>query len=268
VTVHLRRMYVDCRYGQLHVHSAFPSSGGFDELTPLVCLPPAPLTGGLFKPFLAEMGRDRSVYAPDAPGCGESDRPEAAPSVHDYAQAYGDLIDTLRLRQVDVLGYQSGSLSAIELAVARPEQVRRVVLVGVPAFDARDREGYASRPWPARPREDGSHLIEEWQRIRRARGPGASLARLTADLGSGLRAGDEASWGPAAAAHYTAGERLPLLRQPVLVLRPHDEFWDMTARTEPLLRDARRIDMPECDGSLFDTRSGDLARDVSAFLDR
>ena len=31
---------------------------------------------------------------------------------------------------------------------------------------------------------------------------------------------------------------------------------------------ARRIDMPECDGSLFDTRSGDLARDVSAFLDR
>ena len=70
VTVHLRRMYVDCRYGQLHVHSAFPSSGGFDELTPLVCLAPAPLTGGLFKPFLAELGSDRSVYAPDPPGCG------------------------------------------------------------------------------------------------------------------------------------------------------------------------------------------------------
>ena len=71
VTVHLRRMYVDCRYGQLHVHSAFPSSGGFDELTPLVCLAPAPLTGGLFKSSLAETGRDRRVYAPDAPGCGE-----------------------------------------------------------------------------------------------------------------------------------------------------------------------------------------------------
>ena len=75
--------------------------------------------------------------------------PEAAPSVHDYAQAYGDLLDTLRLRQVDVLGYQSGSLAAVELAVARPEQVRRVVLVGVPAFDARDREGL-SRAGPGR----------------------------------------------------------------------------------------------------------------------
>ena len=40
VTVHLRKMYVDCRYGQLHVHTAFPSSGGFDELTPLVCVAP------------------------------------------------------------------------------------------------------------------------------------------------------------------------------------------------------------------------------------
>ena len=36
VTVHQRKMYVDCRFGQLHVHTAFPSSGGFDELTPLV----------------------------------------------------------------------------------------------------------------------------------------------------------------------------------------------------------------------------------------
>ena len=45
VTVHLRKMYVDCRFGQLHVHTAFPSSGGFDELTPLVCIHPAPLSG-------------------------------------------------------------------------------------------------------------------------------------------------------------------------------------------------------------------------------
>jgi hypothetical protein len=28
-------MYVDCRYGQLHVHTAFPSNGGFDERVPL-----------------------------------------------------------------------------------------------------------------------------------------------------------------------------------------------------------------------------------------
>ena len=52
----------------------------------------------------------------------------------------GDLLDTLRLRQVDLLGYQSGSLAAAELAVARPDQVRRVILDSVPVFDAKERE--------------------------------------------------------------------------------------------------------------------------------
>jgi hypothetical protein len=42
----------------------------------------------------------------------------------------------------------------------------------------------------------------------------------------------------------------------------------MTARTETLLRAARRIDMPDCDGSLFDMRSAEVAREVSGFLDR
>ena len=34
----LRRMYVDCRYGQLHLTTAYPTSGGFDEALPLVYL--------------------------------------------------------------------------------------------------------------------------------------------------------------------------------------------------------------------------------------
>src|SRR5512136_3376131 len=63
VTIHLRKMYVDCRFGQLHLHTAFPSSGGFDELTPIVCIPPATQSARLFKPLLADLGRDRSVYA-------------------------------------------------------------------------------------------------------------------------------------------------------------------------------------------------------------
>ena len=268
VTVHLRKMYVDCRYGQLHMHTAFPSNGGFDELTPLVCLHPSPLSGRVFRTLLAELGQQRSVYAPDLPGCGESDAPASAPTVADYAAAVGDLLDSLRLRQVDLLGYQFGSLAAAELAVARPDQVRRVILASVPVFDARERETYNSKPWPLRAREDGTHLVEEWQRIRRSRGVSAPLARLGEDLGTALRAGDSAAWGPAAAANYPAGERLPLLRQPTLVLRPKDEFWDMTARADGLLSEARRIDLEGHNGGLFDTGAADVARYVREFLDR
>ncbi len=268
VTVHLRKMYVDCRFGQMHLHTAFPSSGGFDELTPLLCVHPGPLSGRLFKGILGELGRDRSVYAPDLPGCGESDAPATAPAVADYAAALGDLIDTLRLRQVDVLGYQTGSVVAVELALSRPEQIRRVILAGVPVFDAREREAYNARPWPARAREDGGHLAEEWQRIRQSRGPKASPERLGADLAGTLQSGESAIWGPAAAVNYPAGERLPLVRQPTLVLRARDEFWEMTARADALLREGRRVDLEGHNGGLFDTGAADVARYAREFLDR
>ena len=268
VTVHLRRMYVDCRFGQLHMHTAFPSTGGFDELTPLVCLHPGPLSGRVFRALLAELGQERSVYAPDLPGCGDSDAPASAPTVADYAAAVGDFLDTLRLRQVDVLGYQGGALVAAELGLLRPEQVRRMILASVPVNDAKEREAYNAKPWPARSRDDGAHLVEEWQRIQRTRGASASPARIGEDLAGALQAGEAAAWGPAAAANYAVGERLPLLRQPTLVLRPRDEYWEATARTDGLLRESRRVDLEGHNGGLFDTGAADVARYLREFLDR
>ena len=204
VTIHLRKMYVDCRFGQLHLHTAFPSSGGFDELTPLVCVPPLTKSGRVFRPLLKDLGRDRSAYAPDLPGCGESDAPHQPADVQDQAGAILDLLDSLRLRQVDVLGYQGGSMAAVELAIARPEQVRRVVLMGVPASEA----------------------------------------------------------------SFQAGERLPLLRQPVLVLRPRDETWESTGRTEGLLREARRIELPNSGANVIETATDELTGYLREFLDR
>jgi len=259
---------VDCRFGQLHLHTAFPSNGGFDERPPLVCVHPSPATGRVFRKLLADLGQDRSVYAPDLPGYGESDAPESRPSVADYAAALGDMLDTLRLREVDVLGHQAGSLVVAELAVARPHQVRRVVLAGVPVFDPKEREAFHHRPWPAPAREDGAHLAEEWQRVRRWRGPGMPLARVGQVLAAALQAGDTAAWGPAAAADYPAADRLPLLRQPALLLRSRDEFWDMTARADALMGEARRVDLANQDGGLFDAGVVDVVRYLREFLDR
>jgi pimeloyl-ACP methyl ester carboxylesterase len=128
----VRRGYFETRYGQLHVHNAIPPGGGFEESTAVLCLHPAGLSGRAFKGLLPQLGRDRSVYAPDAPGSGESDGPATRASVVEIAAALGDFLDSMRFRQIDVLGYQHGSLLAAELAIARPQQIRRVVLVGVP----------------------------------------------------------------------------------------------------------------------------------------
>jgi pimeloyl-ACP methyl ester carboxylesterase len=137
----VRRAYFECRFGQLHVHNAMPAGGGFDEGTPLLCIHRHGVTGRMFAGLMRAMGRDRSVYAPDLPGCGESDGPQAA-GVTDMAAALGDFMSDLRLRRLDVLAAGAGAFVATELALARVNEVRRVAFLDPPdpAADPRVRE--------------------------------------------------------------------------------------------------------------------------------
>ena len=131
-TVSPRRMYVDCRYGQMHLTTAFPPSGGFDERTALLFLHDDKGSGADFNACAALLGTDRSVYAPDLPGSGASDGPAGRMSVASLAGAIADLIDQLRLRQVDLVGAGRGALVALELATLRPGEIRRLVIAGNP----------------------------------------------------------------------------------------------------------------------------------------
>jgi pimeloyl-ACP methyl ester carboxylesterase len=134
VEVRTRRAYFDFQHGQLHVRTAFPTTGGFDEGVTLFCLHGGQNSSRSFIQFLPEVADVRSVYAPDLPGCGESD---ASPNgtVTEAASAVFDLARDLRLRQIDLLGINTGAAVALELAAAKPELVRRVVLVGIPTAD-------------------------------------------------------------------------------------------------------------------------------------
>lgn len=134
--VHVRRAYTDSRHGQLHLATAYPSGGGFDERTPLLCLHAAGSSGSWFRTLLPELGRDRSVYAPDLPGHGHSDPAGEAPGLAEQIAAIGDFLDGMRLRSIDVLGHRFGAQVAAGLAAQRPQQIRRVVLVGLPAGEA------------------------------------------------------------------------------------------------------------------------------------
>lgn len=124
----LRRTYFDCRYGQMHLHYAIPAGGGFGEATTLLCVPGAAGTGVFFRPLLLPLGRDRSVYAPDLVGCGASDSGPEPLDASGQAEALGDFLDVMHLREIDLLAHEEGVPIALELARQRPDQVGRVVL--------------------------------------------------------------------------------------------------------------------------------------------
>lgn len=129
----LRRAYYDCRYGQLHLHNAIPAGGGFDELTPVVCLHGAGETGQVFAPLLAPLGAQRSVYALDLPGTGGSDPAPGVAATDAAVHAAGDFLDSMRIRQVDLIARGHAADAALRLQQQRASTVRRVLLVDAPA---------------------------------------------------------------------------------------------------------------------------------------
>jgi pimeloyl-ACP methyl ester carboxylesterase len=246
----VRRGYFECRFGQLHVHNAIPPGGGFEEGTPLLCLHQTTGSGRVFERFLSLAGRDRSIYAPDLPGFGESDPPPSRPSIADYAAVVGDFLDTMRFRQIDVLGYQAGALVAAEMAIARPKQIRRVVMVSVPILNDAERDAFRRGSWS--PSEDGSHLMTEWKRTLESYGPGVSLEVRARAFAEKLKSGVHTTWALAAAQQYASRERLALVTQSALVLRPKDDFWEATLRARELLPKARFVDLVEQGNGLFE----------------
>jgi pimeloyl-ACP methyl ester carboxylesterase len=136
--VRMRRAYFDCEAGQLHVRTAFPATGGFDEQVTLFCLHPSEGSSRIFSRFLLEIADQRSVYAPDLPGFGESDPPIDGTSTircSVAARIISTLATDLRLRRIDLFGVGLGAAVALELAAARADLVRRLVLMKIPPMD-------------------------------------------------------------------------------------------------------------------------------------
>jgi pimeloyl-ACP methyl ester carboxylesterase len=266
--VHVRRSYAESRYGQIHLWTAYPSGGGFDERAPVICVHHSGGSGRLFAPMLRELGHDRSVYAPDLPGHGSSDAASGKASVLDLAGAIGDFVDSLRLRTIDVFGYQLGALIAAELAIARPQQVRRVMLWGAPSYTPPERLALLQGATTPGTREDGGDVNEEWQRTLQRRGANVPPSALADEFGDRLRAGVNGTKAFAAAVEYATAERLPLIKQPALVLRLRDEFWEHAPRVRALLPTGSMLDVADYGQGFLSAAPQRFASIAREFFDR
>jgi len=256
----LRRGYFECRYGQLHVHNAIPAGGGFEEGTPLLCLHHIPHSGRIFSRFLTVAGARCSVFAPDLPGFGDSDPPPPRAGVAEHAAAVGDFLETMRLRQVDLLGHGFGAAVATELAATQPAHIRRLVLFSPPLSPS------AAESPPMAPASDGSHLLEEWRRAVAYCGPAAPPEVATATLADRLRSGAQASTAAAAERTYPLRARLAELSIPLLVVRLGEDVVANRREAREVPARARLVELPDRSASLFETAPEVAAQAVESFL--
>jgi pimeloyl-ACP methyl ester carboxylesterase len=105
------------------------------EGTPVVLLHGTGNPAGFLLPLLHELHGVHAI-APDRPGVGLSDPVDVpAGRYRETAVAWLDgLLDALELETTTLLGHSGGGVWALWYALARPERVERLVLLGVPTL--------------------------------------------------------------------------------------------------------------------------------------
>ena len=268
-----RRAYAEGGFGQVHLYTAAPGSGS-TEKTPLVMFHQSPKSALELKPLILEMGMDRMVIGVDTPGYGGSDRPAEPPTMMDIAEAIGLALDDLGYGpngrgEVDLFGFHTGSTIAGELAVQRPDMVRRIVLSGIGYVSMEERERRLARVDRNKViAEDGTDFLSKWHVVVTRRRPGMSYERAIEIFMQDIRALPKDWYGYNAVFSYPIEERFPLITQPILLLQANEITleWTRDARRD-LLPHADLIEMLELKESLFEVGYSQFAKHLRNWLD-
>ncbi len=233
IEVKIWRHYVNSRHGQVHMLSAEPVNPDGPLKTPLICLHQSPMSGDVYADFLPVMATDRVAHCPDTPGFGASDHPPGKPTIADMAIGVADALTDLGYsadNPVDLFGFHTGSLVSTELTRARPDLVRRVILIGTPYYPAEERpamEQFFVTPYDFF--TDPEYVPAMYKRmVPEADNPLSNEERLAYFTGR-MRAGPRGQFGPDAVWSYDADEgfaALAAIGKPTLFLNYNEVLSD------------------------------------------
>jgi len=266
------KAYIDLDWGQIHRLQAAPSL--VTEPT-LVCFPPNPFSGNYYRQLMASLALDRTVVALDYPGLGQSDPLTTWRTVGDLAEIMIDAIESARLtdeqhQSIDVCGYHTGAMVAAEVAIRRPDLVRRVILIGVPYFadpaenDAELQNVMQDRPLPT----ELAALESSWRFTMTDRHPDVVLERAYNNFLESA-----AAWRARAPVYralhgYAAADRAVLVTQPALILNPHGGLKTHTRAYAQLIQDVSLVELPHLSYGVFDVAPEQIADIMLEYLDR
>jgi len=273
--VHQRRFYLDSLFGQLHCYEAKPTVG-ISSKTPLLCFHHTPRSASLFTSFLTLMGADRISLAFDTPGYGASDGPDGRTDVETYAKAMAMGLDRMGYGAngrgpVDVLGFLTGATIACELALSRPDLVRRIVFVHALVMSAEGRlalkeeiETTVRQDWE---RLGNEFYIKRLADVLAANPSGQMVEELVAEFVDSTIPGRDYLKGGMAALSYPAMERFALIKQPALFLVLDEERADVASGGAEVVQGAKLIRLQKLNRHSFYKEPELLTNHVRTFLD-
>jgi pimeloyl-ACP methyl ester carboxylesterase len=233
MTATIRRGFTDIAEGQVHYRTIEAGNGA--NKPPMLLLHSSPLSSQLMVKFATHLAATRDVIALDTLGQGDSCPPARPDAMMDYfADATARALATLgdKYRTVDVFGTHTGARIAADLAIDRPQSVRKVVLDGMRRMPSGLYDEYAVKIDMSRHIDaDGTQFFKAWNKWRdeylfkpphrwdQAQATGSLLpsARDMHDSAIEVFKGIlHAHVAYRAAIYYRPQERLPLIRQPTM----------------------------------------------------
>jgi pimeloyl-ACP methyl ester carboxylesterase len=153
----IQKGYVTLPAGQIHYR--FVDGEG----PRVILLHRTAASSAMYENLLIALAGRYQAYALDTPGFGASFDPVGWPAMTDYASWLAGALDALDIAQAHLFGHHTGANIAVQLAREYPEKVASLMLMGVTylTFDERE-ELRPAFETVFEPREDGSHLQQNW----------------------------------------------------------------------------------------------------------
>ena len=158
----IRKGYVDTPEGQVHFRQLKKVDG-----TPLVLFHQTASSGVMFEQVMTLLADDFHTIALDTPGFGASFSPPSLFTVQYLSDSLHVALAALGVESCYAFGHHTGSAIAVQMAHDHSGFVKRAVLSGPPLLSVDQVNGLRASLQAIRIADDGGHLVQVWERIRK-----------------------------------------------------------------------------------------------------
>ena len=213
----IKQGFVDIPEGQIHYRTAGDGPA-------LLLLHLTTFSSDVFSDVMPILATRYKVIAMDRFGHGGSDPLPEEVTIEVLTRAVINFLDALHVDRSYILGQHTGCYEGIEVAIAQPERVEKLVLVGLPDRTPEERAQQAAKDLgePDRrkePKMDGAHLKREWDhRIEYAGTPAIAPEIMHRIFMAAIKSTAAVRHISLAVARHDIRKRLPLVRTPTLFM--------------------------------------------------
>ncbi len=253
----MKKYYVDGPVGQIHCLEW----GSDSSLTPILCLSPSPFSSKSYLTLAPLLAESRKVIAIDYPGYGNSDGVEGELTIEVLALAALAVADHCSPENaVDLFGFHSGTLVAVEMSIAAKERVNRMILTDVPFFSPQKQaELLANTPEVAPLASELSQFEKTWSFCVSSKLEHIPLTRAYQMFIDHISPGEGGNKVFRAAFTYPCEQRFNDVTRPTWVIATSSSLHEASCNTAAAISTSTLIEMPDITAAVLEAGAVDLA---------